>query len=181
MVLLELVAVIIVVVVLIGALRRGVDGASTSTSGSAATSAFETPWSTSIATMPPPASRAARAAFAALGDIERGLGSATTPEGAPTVAALQADLIQPLDRPGALRLIVGETVAYAVPVDELGWLLLTFQPTSPTADGAPDSTHHRLRDGRFVHATVWWRAETSAPGALEVGAPLAAAFREVRP
>jgi hypothetical protein len=66
-------------------------------------------------------------------------------------------------------------------------LLLMVSPTPTPTDGQQDEEHHRLADGRFVHASVWvLRPDTPAARAfrpsstLRWHAPLALGFERFR-
>ncbi len=147
------------------------------------------PWERPLSSLPSAAASVARAAFAALPEIERGVAA-----GVPVaVTTLRDDLVAPffdaafsferiVDRDGAMTAYIGRGDATA-PVASL---LLVVQPTTEPPGGVQDEEHHRLVDAAgapvWLHGAVWFLPAGQPPpsSAAGVAAPVALGYLRVR-
>jgi hypothetical protein len=144
------------------------------------------PWERPLSSLPPPAGSTARAAFAALSDVERGVAL-----GAPVdVAQLKDELVPPFSDPAFtfVRVVDGDVVGYVGRGDAtapFAALLLLVQPTTTPPSGAQDEEHHRVVDAagapRWLHGSVWFVPAGERPPPDGVAAPVALGYLRLRP
>lgn len=143
------------------------------------------PWERPLSSLSPEAASTARAAIAALGDVERGVAMGAPAE----VAQLKDDLVPPFSDPAfAFRRIVdGDVTGYVgrgAADAPFAALLLVVQPTTAPASGTQDEEHHRVVDAagapHWLHGSVWFVPAGQPTPRDGVAAPVALGYLRAR-
>jgi hypothetical protein len=144
------------------------------------------PWERPMSSLSPDAATVARAAFAALADIERGVASGAPP----AVEALADDLVPPFSDPvfSFVQITDGEVTGYLGRSHNdaaVVAVLLHVQPTVAPPSGIQDEEHHRVVDPtgvpHWLHGSVWLVLPGQPAPASSVAAPAALGYLRVRP
>jgi hypothetical protein len=143
------------------------------------------PWERPLSSLPPEAASTARAALAALGDVERGVAAGVPVD----VQQLKDDLVPPFSDPAFTftRVTDGDVTGYVgrgTAAAPLSAVLLVVQPTTTPTSGTQDEEHHRVVDAagvpHWLHGSAWF-VPTGQPAPRDgVAAPVALGYLRVR-